>query len=199
VLYFQSIADRRMGGVAVRNLKLFQSLCGPDPLKSVVIVTNMWGLLHDQKIGERREQELKADPDFFGPMIHQGARFERHYDSSESAQRILSLLVGDKHKRDPLAIQSEMVDHGRRLDQTTAAAELTRDFDAMIENIKNRIKKEERLMEDETGRERKARIVAIKGMRKKIKELEERKVNIQKSKGSIWLHMAFLRWVKSMF
>jgi hypothetical protein len=188
-----------MGGVAVRNLKLFQSLCGPDPLKSVVIVTNMWGLLHDQMIGDRREQELKADPDFFGPMLKQGARFERHYDTKESAQRILSLLATDTRKRNPLAIQSEIVDDRLRLDQTTAAAELTRDFDAMIQNLRNRIKKEERLMEGEAGRERKARLAAIKGMRKKIKELEERKVHIQKSRGSLWLHMAFLRWVKGMF
>ncbi|CAG8737347.1 11267_t:CDS:2, partial [Acaulospora colombiana] len=39
------IADRRMGGIQERNLRIFESLCGDDPLKSAVVVTNMWGLV----------------------------------------------------------------------------------------------------------------------------------------------------------
>jgi hypothetical protein len=188
-----------MGGVAVRNLKLFQSLCGDDPLRSVVVVTNMWGLLPNKALGEQRERELRQDQDFFAPMLEQGARFARHLDTKESAQAIIVSILDDRHKREALAIQSELVDDRRRLDQTSAAAELTRDFDAMIENLKNRIRKEERLLANESGRDRKARVGAIKGMRKKIKELEERKLSIQKNRGSLWVHMSFLRWVKAMF
>jgi hypothetical protein len=197
-LYFQSIADRRFGGIAKRNLKLFQSLCGDDPLKSVIVVTTMWDLLppDDPNLGPDREQEMKTI--FFAPIIEQGGRLVRHQDNTDSAQQIVSLLF-DKQSREALAIQSEMVDHGRRLDQTTAAAELTRDFDAMIKNLKIKIKVEERLMKKETGQEREEMIEKIKGIRRKIKELEKRKASIQNDTGSLWAHMLFLRWVKAKF
>lgn len=198
ILYFHSIADRRMGGIAVRNLKLFQSLCGDDPLKSVVVVTNMWGLLPSPELGESRERELATDPDFFYPVIRQGAKIMRHTDSKESSHRILSALLA-KHGAEVLAIQTEMVDDNLRLDETTAAAVLTRDFDAMIQNLERKIAKEQRPRSGETSRERKDREQAIRKMKTKIRELEDRKIRIRKRSGSLWVHAAFLRWVKSLF
>jgi hypothetical protein len=74
--------------------------------------------------------------------------------------------LDDKHKRGSPAIQSEAVDDdGNGFDQTGVAVEVIREFDAMIKNLKNRIEKEVPLMENESGRERSARMEAIKGMR----------------------------------
>jgi hypothetical protein len=96
-----------------RNLKLFQMMCGKGALASSVVVTNMWGLLPDQEIGERRERELKADPEFFRPMIQHGARFKRHYGTKISAEDIILSLLGDTHKQEALPIQNEVGDNPR--------------------------------------------------------------------------------------
>jgi hypothetical protein len=190
-----------IGGVPTRNLDLFQSLCGDNPLKSVVVVTTMWGLLppNSLAIGQEREKEMKTNPGFFEPIIKQGGRLKRHYDTIESAQQIISSLLSAKHKREALAIQSEIVDDGLRLDQTTAAIELTREFDEVIENLKTRIEKEKRAMASESSRERKRREEAIQRMNARMQDLEDRKVKIRKNPASLWLHRSFLRWVKAMF
>ncbi|PVF93006.1 hypothetical protein CPB86DRAFT_687764, partial [Serendipita vermifera] len=126
ILYFHSITDRKMGGIATRNLRLFRGLCGDDPLKSVVVVTNMWSLV-DPDLGARRETELMTEDAFFKPALNHGSRFARHSDTIESAHKIIHSLFDERLVREKLAIQIEMVDDRLRLVQTTAAAELTRD------------------------------------------------------------------------
>ncbi|PVF99677.1 hypothetical protein CPB86DRAFT_675266, partial [Serendipita vermifera] len=141
ILYFHNIANVRMGGAAVRNLRLFENLCGPDPLKSVMMVTNMWDTLTDINIGEDREKELKEDPEFFGRVLQGGATLRRHTGTVQSSYQMLSELleVGDR-RRELLAIQAEMVDEKRRLDETTAAKALLHEFDEMIRDLERRIK-----------------------------------------------------------
>ncbi|CAG8631468.1 12800_t:CDS:2 [Acaulospora colombiana] len=168
---------KTVGGIAVRNLRMFESLCGDDPLKSVVVVTNMWGLLPNLGIGEAREQELRQDPDFFARVLAGGANLMRHSETIQSSHAIISTsLTGTGSKR--LAIQTEMVDDRLRLDETSAAAELIKDFDAMIQNLERRIQKEQRARPGETAKDRRARQASIKKMQKKILELEERKKNL---------------------
>ncbi|PVF93007.1 P-loop containing nucleoside triphosphate hydrolase protein [Serendipita vermifera] len=198
ILYFHSIADRRMGGIAVRNLRLFESLCGEDPLKSVMVVTNMWGLLPNMELGVARESELREDPLFFGQVLGAGATLVRHTDTTPSSHKIISSLLEQGDKRRRLAIQAELVDEKLRLDETSAAAELLRDFDAMIQNLNRRIEREERAKAGENSVERKEREVVIRKMREKIRQLEERKVRIKK-KGSHWTDVVFLRWIKKTF
>lgn len=43
------ITDVRMYGGAMRNLKMFRKLCGPDPIKNVVIASTFWGEISDQE------------------------------------------------------------------------------------------------------------------------------------------------------
>ncbi|PVF99676.1 hypothetical protein CPB86DRAFT_283656 [Serendipita vermifera] len=202
ILFFQNISNTRMTNIAVRNLRIFESLCGDDPLESVVVVTNFWGEVSDPKKGTEREQELIKDPDFFGQILRGGATLKRHLGTEESSQKILSeLLVQNESRRKfaILAIQTEMVDENLRLDETTAAAELIRDFDTMIQHLKRRVEKQRCASSCETPRERKERERSIKKMEIRIQQLEERKVNIGKKNGSLRLHAAFLRWVRSMF
>jgi hypothetical protein len=195
VLYFHSIADRKVGGIAVRNLRLFQTLCGEDPLKSVVIVTNMWNLV-ELDMGASRETELMTDDTFFKPVIDQGARFRRHKDTKESAHEIIASLTVGQPAREKLAIQIEMVDERLRLAETSAAVELTRDFDFMIQHLKRKIESEERAMSRDSPEERKEREAIIQRWKGKIKELEERKRAPGKVNGSVPLQKRFLRWFK---
>ncbi|PVF99674.1 hypothetical protein CPB86DRAFT_703033, partial [Serendipita vermifera] len=119
IIYLHSIEDRRMAGIAVRNLRLFESLCGDDPLKSVRVVTNKWCLLHGAEIGIARERELKEHPDYFGRILGGGATLMRHHDTKESSHAIISSLINQRDAQTKMAIQTEMVDDRLRLEETT--------------------------------------------------------------------------------
>jgi hypothetical protein len=221
ILYFQPIADRRVGGTAVRNLRVFESLCGTDPLKFVFVVTNMWSLLPSQDVGEERELELRANEKFFKALVDGGATFTRHLDTKESAHDIIKMVLNKRiqfprqpppppfkkgkskkkskrskyegvKSRDAIALQSEMVDDNRRLDQTTAAAQLMRDFDTVIDNLKRKIEKESSHLKGADPAERKDMEIEIKKMKGKVKELEKRKQELLSSGSSGF--SAILKW-----
>ncbi|PVF99678.1 hypothetical protein CPB86DRAFT_796459 [Serendipita vermifera] len=162
IIYLHYIADRRMGGITVRNLRLYESLCGDDPLKSIRLVTNM---LPNAEIGNEREQELRG------------------------TQIILVAPLGE----------TEVVDDKLRLNETTAAVELLKGFDSMIQNLERMIAKEGHAVYGESPRALKERERRIKTMKAKVKELEERKMWINQKSGYLRLHVVFLRWVESLF
>jgi hypothetical protein len=193
--------DRKIGGTAIRNLRILEGLCGKRALKSVVVVTNMWEQVTEEnrETCEGREREMKGDPAFFRCIVENGGRFEQHDNTEESAQRILSSLVFDESRRKVLAIQREMVDEGRPLDETTAAAALIRDFDTLINNLEQRVGREERMMKDRSRQERKGGEANIRVLKTRIRQLEQRKKRIQKGQGPLWLHRGFFNWIKSMF
>ncbi|KAF6807900.1 hypothetical protein CMUS01_14011 [Colletotrichum musicola] len=101
IIYLHRITDRRLGGSAMRNLFMFQKLCGQDALKNVILVTTMWEDVKEEQ-GNKREEELKKKPEFCGGMIDKGNTVFRHQNN----------------------LQREMVDQGRSLDQTGAGQEV---------------------------------------------------------------------------
>lgn len=96
VIYLHRIIDPRIGGAALKNLHMFQAICGIENYHRVVLVTNMWDELGpseaEQQVGERREAELQRQPQFWGPMINEGSLCMRHKDSKESALEILESI-----------------------------------------------------------------------------------------------------------
>ncbi|PVF97982.1 hypothetical protein CPB86DRAFT_815142 [Serendipita vermifera] len=180
LLYFHDISISRMGGTAVRNVRLFESICGQDALKSVIIVTNMWGKVTEAE-GSRREKSLQETGAFFQPLVQRGARFMRHTDTKDSARNIINALLSEKNKPH-LALQVQIVDHRRQWEETSAAMQLVREFDALTQNIQSRIKQEERLLAGDSPEDRKKRELAIRSMKNRIKDLEGRKqVTVQGS------------------
>lgn len=137
LLFFHRISDFRMGGILLKNFRTFRSLCGEQTLRNVVIVTNMWGEVNPQ-LGEERERELSTKDDFFKPALDKGAQMMRHYNTPESAQKIVRHLL----KNNPMAlqIQREIVDEHRDVSQTAAAEEIERELRA--EKEKQRIEAE---------------------------------------------------------
>jgi chromosome segregation ATPase len=119
------ISDIRMGGVSTRNLRMFRKLCGDDTLKNVVIVTSMWGKIAREE-GRVREKELASDDKFFKPILDQGGRMLRHYNTEKSARSILKSLIRNRPKA--LDIQVQLVDRGMNLEQTAAGEELQREL-----------------------------------------------------------------------
>src|SRR5258708_39114952 len=100
-----------MGGVAMKNFRMFRKLCGEDAFKNVVIVTNRWKGL-DPGVGEVRQDELATKDQYFKPVLDQGARMARHDNTVPSAERIIRLILNNHPL--PLHIQEELVDEVKR-------------------------------------------------------------------------------------
>lgn len=130
VIYLHRISDFRVGGTAVRNLKLLRGLCGDESLSNVVLVTNMWGEVTLDR-GATRELQLATDDNFFKPVLQRGATMARHTNTVDSAQAILLRLIHNKPVT--LRIQRELVDEGKDISETTAGQELLREQNALID------------------------------------------------------------------
>lgn len=116
IIYLHSIGNVRMEGSALRNLKMFRQLCGKEPLKNVILATSFWSeVAKDDAL--RREEQLRATPEFWGDMLDRGSTMKRLVDRS-SALDIVSLLV--KKPKITLQIQHELVEDNKLLVDTAA-------------------------------------------------------------------------------
>lgn len=93
VLYFRGNANKSVREITPRNWRLLESLCRYEPLKSVVIVTNMWGLLPATAVGDAPEKQLVASPGHFGRINTGKSTHMRHCDTKESSHKIISCLI----------------------------------------------------------------------------------------------------------
>ena len=118
-----------MDGTSTKNFKMLRKLCGDSKLRSVVIVTNMWGEV-DPKLGDAREEELVREDIFFKPVLDKGARMSRHDNTCPSAEKIIRLILGNRPL--PLRIQEELVDEQKDISQTGAGKELNRELNSRI-------------------------------------------------------------------
>jgi hypothetical protein len=116
ILYLHSINHARVEGSALRNLKMFRELCGPEALKNIVLATTFWSEV-ERRIGEGREAELASKEAFWGGMLGRGSRMARFTDR-ESGLDILSNLIGLSPQ--PLKIQRELVEQDIALVDTGA-------------------------------------------------------------------------------
>ncbi|KAH7184577.1 uncharacterized protein B0J16DRAFT_267599 [Fusarium flagelliforme] len=123
ILYLHRISDPRMQGSGKMSINLLIKLCGRDALKNVVLVTTMWELV-ESDVGDRREKELESTEEFWGFMKRHGSQTRRHLNNEESAHKILAMFVpkipGTQAKTMTLAIQKELADDHKTLDQTGA-------------------------------------------------------------------------------
>ena len=122
IIYLHRITDPRMGGSALKNLHMFQRLCGDRGLSSVILATTMWTSLEStdagQEVGRKREEELRM-PQFWGSMVDRGSEIVKHDGTKESALSIISRLV-DKGTQVVLDIQVQLVEENKTLDETSA-------------------------------------------------------------------------------
>jgi hypothetical protein len=146
IIYLQKISDNRVGGAGSKNLRMFKKLCGQNSLASVVLATTMWGEVN-QAAGERRETQLKTStkpkPDFWKSMIDQGSKVLRQDREKESATEIINYLI-EKKRPVTLDIVDEMVNNGKKLDETAAGREVQDEierqrviYEQKMENIRS--------------------------------------------------------------
>lgn len=142
IVYLHRILDVRLGGSAMKNLRMFKKLCGDDALPSVVLATTWWTGV-DASTGAQRETELATRDSFWAGMISKGSRMFRQDQGETSARHIVDYLVSRKRPV-TLRIQEELVDEKKKLDETGAGLEVDaqlaaqkKEFEAKLLQIKS--------------------------------------------------------------
>jgi len=148
VIYLQTIAEKRMKGTTLRNLKMFRRLCGEKALSMVVLGTTNWGEV-DMAIGEHREEQLRNN--FWRDMIGSGSEIRRFYNTQSSAQAFLDLILDKNQARilpsasndTSLFIQQELVNLQRYIPETAAGTELRYTIQQVLDMQKGNVNSEE--------------------------------------------------------
>ncbi|KAF5849063.1 hypothetical protein GGP41_005978 [Bipolaris sorokiniana] len=138
IIFLQRISDTRVGGSGIRNIKMFQKLCGEDTLASVVLATTMWDQVGEYA-GKERERQLKNEPQLWKKMIDHGSKVYRHDNGKTSAAKIINYLIARKRPV-TLDIQREMVDQAKDLVDTGAGGELASTVELLIKNYERKLK-----------------------------------------------------------
>lgn len=191
IIYLHRISDVRLGGQALKNLRMFKKLCGQNNLNSVILATTHWsnaeGVRISEQVGHEREMELIGTEGFWGGMVENGSEVMRHDGSPKSALDIVLTLVR-RRLRVVLDIQTQLVDEKRSLDDTDAAqalqAELMRERKRFQEKLEQVQRDMESALEDHDKEwqeqlEKEGRLYEEK-IKKTHAETEALKTNLEK-------------------
>jgi len=128
IIYLHRITDNRVGGAALKMLHIFDALVGVNAMKNVVLVSTMWDLVNND-VGEEREAALKKS--FWSEMANRGAVVARHDGSPANALAIVEKAL-DRQSTVVLALQNELVNERKPLDQTGVGQALGADINAAL-------------------------------------------------------------------
>jgi len=130
VVYLHDISRDRFSGTARRNLEMFHRLCGDDALRNVVLGTTKWSRVSDDE-GMGREDELQAI--HWKTMIDGGSTVRRFSSTTDSARKIVSVIL-DKFEQDTaLRIQKELVSFQKLVPETEAGKKLRYTLQQVLE------------------------------------------------------------------
>ena len=117
-----------MAGTPLKNLRMFQKLCGEDALRHVILATTMWDdLMEGEEIGIRRQAQLESK--YWKEMITAGSKTYRYQNSTESAWEILRQIADEQFTS---LIQDELVTLKRKLGETSAGRTLHHDLEELL-------------------------------------------------------------------
>ncbi|KAG2029505.1 P-loop containing nucleoside triphosphate hydrolase protein, partial [Suillus americanus] len=119
ILYLHDITQSRMFGKMRMNFDVFRKLCGEDAEKNVILVTTKWARVTADE-GQAREGELRSE--FWKEMMAHGSTTAR-FDQSRPWD-VMGAILANKTVVDPLRIQKELVDLGRKMPETDAGKAL---------------------------------------------------------------------------
>ncbi|KAF6824170.1 hypothetical protein CPLU01_11017 [Colletotrichum plurivorum] len=187
IIYMHRITDRRLGGSARQNLVMFKKLCGQDAFKNVILATTMWEDVKEEQ-GNKREEELKKRPEFWGEMINKGSTVFRHQNTQESALNLVKYFL-EKPPGEAttiLDLQREMVDQGRSLDQTGAGQEVDEGLAKERESQKSHLETLQKELEEARASNNKEMVCEIEKKRDRtqakmahiVRQREDLKINL---------------------
>lgn len=80
-----------MKGTTVRNLEVFQKLCGDRASRSVLLGTTKWDQLESHSEGDKRVRQLCDE--FWKEMIRHGSIVHNFEDTPESAWEMVDAVL----------------------------------------------------------------------------------------------------------
>ena len=121
-----------MAGTPLKNLRMFEQLCGKNAFHNVILTTTMWDEV-EEKTGEDRERELKTH--YWRTMLERNSTTSRFLRTRESAFNLIDPLIEAANRKFSVLLQGELVDMRKSLPATAAGQEL---FSAMGKLVSQR-------------------------------------------------------------
>ena len=131
ILYFHRITDNRMAGTPLKNLRVFEKLCGKDAMAQVVLVTTMWDDVENVDVGERRLEELGST--YWKGMISRKSETFRYLNTPESAKELLGKVAEKGSERRRVLLQQEISELKKDLQETAAGQTLCSDLERLAD------------------------------------------------------------------
>jgi len=135
IIYLHPITDTCIDGSAMRNLRMFENLCGQEALENVLLTTTQWSNI-DPAEGQAREDNLR-DGGLWGGLLSRGASLQRFNGTRESGLELIQKLMSNTRK--PLHIQNQIVRQHMALPQTDAGKFLDEGLTAREERFKQEL------------------------------------------------------------
>ncbi|KAL4061757.1 P-loop containing nucleoside triphosphate hydrolase protein [Scleroderma citrinum] len=130
ILYFHRITDNRMAGTPLKNLRVFQKLCGEDAMAQVILVTTMWDEV-DEGTGAERLKELESN--YWKGMISRGSTTFRYENTPESAKHLLEEIAKMKWNHREVLLQQEISEMKKELRETAAGQVLSSQLEQLAD------------------------------------------------------------------
>lgn len=192
IVYLHRIEDVRLGGAAMRNLRMFKALCGDNSLASVVLATTRWHNVQPDE-GLLREEQLCSSPKMWKRMIDFGSKVMRQDRDETSACEILQYLI-QRRKPVTLDIQVELVDNKKALNETGAGQELHAELEKQKKEYEKQLTGLRKEMEDKMTKmnaELKAQLQEEKDeLERRLREAREHDHQLEANREQIRQQMA---------
>ncbi|RDW72916.1 hypothetical protein BP6252_06823 [Coleophoma cylindrospora] len=180
VILLQPINANRVQGNERKRTRLFEKVCGPSAFSKVVIATTMWSDLQNESVGESRALERRNSSDFWGNMVAKGAQVARHDNNSESAKKIISMILKNPSPV-TLQMQTELAQNEGKIALTSAGRQLESDLDDTSRKVLNEL----RDLQRQTMQNNIALQEEIRELQKKYQDAEEERKMLRRSRVSL--------------
>ena len=136
-----------MVGTPLKNLRMFEELCGKNAIQNVILTTTMWDKV-DEETGKDRERELKSESKYWRTMLDRSSTTSPFLRTRESAFHLIDPLIEAANKRSSNLLQDELVVMRKSLPATTAGlevfskmAQLVRQLEYLLRQIRLEIRR----------------------------------------------------------
>ena len=127
-----------MAGTPLKNLRMFEELCGKNAFHNVILTTTMWDEV-DEETGDLREQELKLK--YWRLMLERNSTTSRFMRSRESALQLIEPFIDAASQKSSLLLQQEMVDLRKKLPATSAGIGLFTEMERLVKELQDILEK----------------------------------------------------------
>ena len=181
VIYIHRITDVRYSRSAIKTFEVFKKICGERALKNVLLITSRWSEVK-QSTGSDREKQLKDK--FWAYMLQRGSNMSRFHGDRDSAISLVSQLLCKETV--VLELQKELVDDGKRLDETVAGSYVSDNLEKLKEKYEEELSALEKLKQELLDNDRAMRRQIQRDWeleQTRLRQAQEQQVSLQRPVG----------------